>query len=39
MDSGEPGTADTYDILVGNGYYTGEDRPLQGGNVQIRRFS
>jgi hypothetical protein len=26
-DSGEPGTADTYDLLVGNGYYTGEDRP------------
>jgi hypothetical protein len=38
MDSGEPGRADTYDILVGNGYYSGEDRPLQGGNIQIHRF-
>jgi hypothetical protein len=37
MDSGEPGRADTYDILVGNGYYSGEDRPLQGGNIQIHR--
>jgi hypothetical protein len=39
MDSGEPGRADTYDILVLNGYYSGEDRLLQGGNIQIRRSS
>jgi adhesin/invasin len=37
MDSGEPGRADTYDILVGNGYYSGANRPLQGGNIQIHR--
>ncbi|MDQ3670423.1 MAG: Ig-like domain-containing protein, partial [Actinomycetota bacterium] len=36
LDSGEPGRADTYDILVANGYYTGEDQPLQGGNIQVR---
>ena len=33
-DSGEPSTADTYGILIGNGYYTGE-QPLLGGNIQI----
>ncbi len=37
-DMGEPGSQpgpDKYGILVGNGYYTG-DQPLQGGNVQVR---
>ncbi len=36
MDSGEPGRTDTYDILVGNGYCSGEDWPLQGGNILVR---
>jgi uncharacterized protein (DUF2141 family) len=36
VDSGEPGRADTYGILVGNGYWSSDERPLQGGNVQIR---
>ena len=36
MDSGEPGRDDTYGILVGNGYWSGDERPLEGGNVQIR---
>lgn len=35
-DSGEPSTADTYGILIGNGYYTGE-QPLVGGNIQIHK--
>jgi hypothetical protein len=33
-DLGEPGNLDTYSILVGSGYYSGE-RTLEGGNVQI----
>ena len=36
MDSGEPGRADTYSILLSNGYWSGDERPLQGGNVQVR---
>lgn len=35
-DVDEPGSADTYDILVDNGYTSGEDRVLQGGNIQIQ---
>jgi hypothetical protein len=36
-DDGEgSGATDTYDILINNGYFSGEDRPLQGGNVQIQ---
>jgi Big-like domain-containing protein/beta-propeller repeat-containing protein len=36
-DRGEPGVGrDTYWILLGNGYDSG-DRTLEGGNVQIRR--
>jgi hypothetical protein len=36
-DDGEgSGATDTYDILIDNGYFSGEDRPLQGGNVQIQ---
>lgn len=35
VDSGEPSTDDTYDILVGNGSYSSEDRPLRGGNIRI----
>ena len=35
-DGGEPPSSDTYGILVGNAYYSGE-MPLQGGNVQIHR--
>jgi hypothetical protein len=27
---------DTYEILVGNGYYSG-DKKLEGGNVQIHK--
>lgn len=34
-DSGEPSVADTYGILISNGYDSG-DQPLQGGNIQIR---
>nr|MBA3311207.1 Ig-like domain-containing protein [Nocardioidaceae bacterium] len=34
-DSGQPRRGDMYGILVGNGYYSGE-QPLQGGNVVIR---
>jgi hypothetical protein len=34
-DNGEPGTNDTYGILLDTAYYSGEQR-LQGGNVQIR---
>jgi hypothetical protein len=33
-DMGEPGTNDTYSILLSNGYYSGEQK-LAGGNVQI----
>jgi hypothetical protein len=37
FDDGEgSGATDTYDILVDNGYFSGEDRPLQGGNIQIQ---
>jgi hypothetical protein len=35
IDNGEPGTNDTYGILLDTAYYSGEQR-LQGGNVQIR---
>ena len=36
-DLGEPGVGqDTYGILLGNGYASGE-QTLEGGNVQIRR--
>lgn len=36
-DDGEgSGATDTYDILINNGYYSGEDRPLRGGNIQIQ---
>jgi hypothetical protein len=36
-DDGEgSGATDTYDILIDNGYFSGEDRPLEGGNVQIQ---
>jgi hypothetical protein len=35
-DDGEPGTSDTYGILIpGVGYASGE-QTLEGGNVQIR---
>jgi hypothetical protein len=34
-DLGEPGTSDTYGILLDTGYYSGE-KTLEGGNVQIR---
>lgn len=34
-DNGEPGTNDTYGILLSTGYYSGEQK-LQGGNIQIR---
>jgi hypothetical protein len=36
MDSGEPGREDTYGILLLNGYWSGDERPLRGGNVQVR---
>jgi hypothetical protein len=38
-DLGEPSSGpppDTYDIFIDNGYFSGEDRPLQGGNIQIQ---
>jgi hypothetical protein len=36
-DLGEPGAgADTYGIVIGNGYASG-DQTLEGGNVQIHR--
>lgn len=34
-DAGEPGTNDMYEILISNGYYSG-NKKLSGGNVQIR---
>jgi hypothetical protein len=36
QDLGEPGTGDTYEILLQNGYNSGE-QVLGGGNVQIKR--
>jgi hypothetical protein len=35
-DMGEPGTNDTYGILLSNGYDSGQQK-LQGGNVQIHK--
>ena len=35
-DMGEPGTSDTYSILLSNGYYSGE-HVLEGGNVRIHQ--
>jgi hypothetical protein len=33
-DLGDPGSNDTYSILLSNGYYSGQQR-LEGGNIQI----
>ena len=33
-DLGEPGTNDTYSILLSNGYYSGQ-QTLESGNIQI----
>ena len=35
-DIDEPGTSDTYGIILSNGYASGQ-QPLQGGNVQIHK--
>jgi hypothetical protein len=35
-DQGEPGSEDTYWIVLKNGYNSG-DQTLEGGNVQIHR--
>ncbi len=35
-DLGEPGTRDTYRIVLSNGYDSGE-RTIEGGNVQIHK--
>jgi hypothetical protein len=35
-DLGEPGTSDTYGIIVSNGYASGQ-HTLEGGNVQIHK--
>jgi hypothetical protein len=36
MDQGEPGTNDSYGIMLSDGYVSGQ-RQLQGGNVQIHK--
>lgn len=35
VDAGEPGTADRYELTLANGYATGQEETLTGGNVQI----
>jgi hypothetical protein len=36
IDQGEPGTNDSYGIMLSDGYFSGQQQ-LQGGNVKIHK--